>query len=86
MQKHPLVDSQKITWEKHVFLAAITALLVLFGFGSTSSASIAIHGARATAGYWTERTPDGDKICLTREEIASINQAMRENFLRRFFK
>lgn len=78
MQKHPLVDPQKITWEKHVFLVAITALLVLLGFGNTSSASIAIHGNRATAGYWTEKNPDGDKICLTQEEIASINQAMRE--------
>ena len=46
MQKHPLVDPQKITWEKHVFLVAITALLVLLGFGNTSSASIAIHGNR----------------------------------------
>ena len=78
MHQYPFAYRQRPVLEKNVILVAITALLVLFGFGSTSSASIAIHGARATAGYWTERNPDGDKICLTQEEIASVNQAMRE--------
>ncbi len=69
---------QRTAWKKNVFLATITALLVLFGFGSTSYASIAIHGARATADYWTERNPDGETLYLTREEIASVNQEIRE--------
>ncbi|WP_050992834.1 NlpC/P60 family protein [Selenomonas ruminantium] len=53
-------------------------MLVLFGFGSTSSASIAIHDDRAAAGYWTERNPNGDALYLTQDEIISVNQAMRE--------
>lgn len=69
---------RRITWEKNVILAAVTALLVLLGGGSTSYASIAIHGDRATAGYWTERNLDGEKLCLTREEIIALNQTMRE--------
>ena len=78
MQKYSCENQQKTAWEKNVFFVAITALLILFGVGSTSYASIAIHGARATAGYWTVRNPDGDKLCLTQEEIASVNQAIRE--------
>ncbi len=69
---------QRTAWKKNVFLAAITAFLVLFGFGSTSHASIAIHGARATANYWTERNPDGETLYMTQEEIASVNQEIRE--------
>lgn len=69
---------RRIAWGRSVILAAVTALLVLLGNGSTSYASIAIHGDRATAGYWTERNPDGEKLCLTQEEIVSLNQVMRE--------
>lgn len=78
MQKYPLGNQQGIAWKKNVFLVAITAMLVLVGMGSTSYASIAIHGARGTADYWTVRNHAGDKLCLTREEIASVNQAIRE--------
>ena len=78
MHQYFFTYRQRTALEKNVILVAITALLVLLGFGNTSSASIAIHGNRATAGYWTEKNPDGDKICLTQEEIASINQAMRK--------
>lgn len=77
MQQYSFSDKQKTAREKNVILASIAAFLILLGFGGTSQAAMAIHDDRATAGYWTERNPDGDKLYLTQEEIASVNQAMR---------
>lgn len=78
MRQYIFAYRRMIAGGKNVILAGITALLVLFGFGSTSSASIAIHDDRAAAGYWTERNPNGDALYLTQDEIISVNQAMRE--------
>ena len=71
-------DRQRGFLGKSVAFVAITALLILLGAGNTSYASIAIHDARATADYWTERNPNGEKLYLTREQIVSVNQAIRE--------
>ena len=71
-------DRQRGFLGKSVAFVAITALLILLGAGNTSYASIAIHDARATADYWTERNPNGEKLYLTYEQIVSVNQAIRE--------
>ena len=78
MEQYFFSDRQGLSLGKRVAFAAITALLILLGTGNTSDASIAIHGPRAAAGYWTERNPNGERLYLTSEQITSVNQAIQE--------
>ena len=71
-------ERRETALKKSAILGAITALGLLIGAQGPSHAAVAINDARATASYWTERIPDGDAECLTREEVAACNQKLRE--------
>ena len=43
-----------------------------------AESTIAITDQRAASSYWENRTPNGDKILLTAQEIKKINRTMRE--------
>ena len=63
---------------KSALMAAALCCCLVQPAAAAEAGPFVNSGERLTAGYWTERLPDGDKALLTEAEILAVNEEMRQ--------